>query len=169
MDAVPSASNSMEGSGTRKAESESKSAPEVDDVAMETGGEDEKRRKIEHEMQQQQQQQQHGFHNQDMVTSDAARCSTMVEERQAFTMRLLSLLSGPYEDGIMSQVRRVVESIQEDTQRVESGESSLIDLDLADPFTGRDVAMGCIELERNAYETLSSEQLEEADQLFADP
>jgi len=63
------------------------------------------------------------------------------------------------------RVEQAAELMEEDMKRIESGEPSLIDLNLAAPTTGLDVIMGTIQLCEDAWDpasTLSEEQRTEA-------
>jgi len=64
----------------------------------------------------------------------------------------------------MKKMREVAE-MMEDKKRMENGQPSLLDLNLVDPTTGRDVVMGSTQLSRNALNSaspLSQEQRTEA-------
>jgi len=94
-------------------------------------------------------------------------------QKIAFTTQLLATLSDAYvgksSNELMNRVRRVVELMEEDQKRMEEdGQPSLIDLNLADPTTGRDIPMGCIELHWLTLPPceLNEEQRKESHKLF---
>jgi len=85
----------------------------------------------------------------------------------AFTAQLLTLLSDT--GNIVDRLKRVAELMEEDEQRMEDGQPPLIDLNLADPTTGRDVIMGSTQLGWDALgadSQLNAEQRDEAGKQF---
>jgi len=85
----------------------------------------------------------------------------------AFTAQLLTLLSDT--GNIVDRLKRVAELMEEDEQRMEDGQPPLIDLNLVDPTTGRDVIMGSTQLGWDALgadSQLNAEQRDEAGKQF---